>query len=103
MLDRIGQLFITGYDGRKPSREFLDFFKAEALGGVILFEENVTPHRAAEETIRTLASISPAGLPFVAVDQEGGRVCRGILGECDIAETCTGDQPTCLLDLAAGK
>jgi len=76
MLNRIGQLFITGYDGRTPSPEFLEFFESEGLGGVILFEENATPHRAAEDAIRTLATSSPSGVPFVAVDQEGGRVCR---------------------------
>lgn len=75
MLDRIGQLFIVGFDGQKPSSEFLDFIASENIGGVILFEKNCNPHKMAEETIRQISLVSK-GVPFIAVDQEGGRVCR---------------------------
>lgn len=75
MLERIGQLFITGYKGREPSDDFLDFYRTENPGGVILFEENCNPHSAAEKAIRLFHSISKK-VPFVAVDQEGGRVSR---------------------------
>jgi beta-N-acetylhexosaminidase len=75
MLERIGQLFVTGLDGPRPSKEFLEFYKAENLGGIVLFEENCTPHSLAEDTIRQIHRLSSV-TPFVAVDQEGGRVCR---------------------------
>ncbi|PKK83947.1 MAG: hypothetical protein CVT49_05845 [candidate division Zixibacteria bacterium HGW-Zixibacteria-1] len=75
MLDRIGQLFIIGFDGQKPSSEFLEFVASENIGGVILFEKNCNPHKLAEESIKQICSVSK-GVPFIAVDQEGGRVCR---------------------------
>jgi beta-N-acetylhexosaminidase len=75
MIDRIGQLFITGFGGEQPSREFLDFIASENIGGVILFEESSNPHEKAERSIRKIVAAS-AEIPFIAVDQEGGRVCR---------------------------
>lgn len=75
MIDRIGQLFITGFDGEQPSGEFLEFIASENVGGVILFEENSNPHGMAERSIRKIIAASKE-MPFIAVDQEGGRVCR---------------------------
>jgi len=75
MIDKIGQLFIIGFEGAKPSPEFLDFVESENIGGVILFEKNCTPHTLAEENIRKVIS-TVSEVPFIAVDQEGGRVCR---------------------------
>ncbi len=75
MREKIGQLFITGFKGEEPSEEFLRFYQEEKIGGVILFEDNCTPHSAAEKSIRLLHSASDK-IPFIAVDQEGGRVCR---------------------------
>lgn len=76
MLDKIGQLFITGFDTPKPSDEFLRFYTSENVGGIILFEDNCTPHHLAEDSIKRIIEISPTVVPLVGVDQEGGRVCR---------------------------
>ncbi len=86
MIEKLGQLFITGFDGAEPSDEFLEFITTENIGGVILFEENCNPHSLAEDNIRKIFSAAPAkagsGLLtektplFIGVDQEGGRVCR---------------------------
>jgi len=75
MLEKIGQLFITGYDEREPFQDFLKFLIEENIGGVILFEENSHPHTRAESFIRQINAASRE-TPFIAVDQEGGRVCR---------------------------
>lgn len=75
MIDRIGQLFIIGFDDPRPSKSFLDFIASENIGGVILFEEQCNPHSMAEDTIKEIVGISRE-VPFIAVDQEGGRVCR---------------------------
>jgi beta-N-acetylhexosaminidase len=75
MIDRIGQLFIAGFNIQEPLDEFLDFIASDNIGGVILFEKDCSPHNAAEETIRQVISASRE-MPFIAVDQEGGRVCR---------------------------
>ena len=75
MMKRIGQLFFTGFDTATPSEEFLDFYASDNIGGVILFEENCNPHSLAEESIKKILSRS-AIVPFIGVDQEGGRVSR---------------------------
>ncbi len=75
MIERLGQLFFTGFDTEKPSDEFLDFVGQEAIGGVILFEPNCNPHSLAEESIKKIQAVSTM-TPFIGVDQEGGRVCR---------------------------
>jgi len=75
MIDRIGQLFIAGFKGKQPPDDFLEFIASENIGGIILFEDACNPHNMAEETIKKVNSISKT-IPFIAVDQEGGRVCR---------------------------
>lgn len=69
--------------------EVLDDVRAGRVGGVILFDRDVTTRsperniispkqvRALSAALQAAAGASPAGLPlFVAVDQEGGRVQR---------------------------
>jgi len=75
MIERIGQLFIIGFDGAKPPDDFVEFMVSENIGGVILFEKSCTPHANAERLIKDINAVSPR-VPFIAVDQEGGRVCR---------------------------
>lgn len=75
MIEKLGQLFITGFDGAEPPDEFLEFVTTENIGGVILFEENCNPHTLAENNIRKIYSAAKTSL-FIGVDQEGGRVCR---------------------------
>ena len=75
MIDRIGQLFITGFEGETPSEDYLAFVERQNPGGVILFEENCNPHSRAEKSVQTISARNQTP-PFVAVDQEGGRVCR---------------------------
>jgi len=75
MIDRIGQLFITGFKGASPSENFLRKFASENMGGIILFSEHCNPHKLAEESISKINAVSKE-IPFIAVDQEGGRVCR---------------------------
>lgn len=72
---RIGQLFVLGFAGEEPSSEFLDFVAEEQIGGVILFEENCPTYGAARESIQRVTRRLETP-PFVAIDQEGGRVCR---------------------------
>jgi beta-N-acetylhexosaminidase len=75
ILRRIGQLFVLGFSGEVPSTEFLDFVGEEQVGGVILFEANCPTYATARESIRRISERLETP-PFVAVDQEGGRVCR---------------------------
>ena len=75
LLKRIGQLFILGFPGEEPPPAFLDFIGEEQIGGVILFEENCPTYAAARESIRRI-NLRLETPPLVAIDQEGGRVCR---------------------------
>ena len=73
---QVGQLFIIGFPGETPSAVFLNFVKEEGIGGVILFEENFPTHLQARENIDRIKALFGSAPPFIAVDQEGGRVCR---------------------------
>jgi len=79
----------SGSSGTYGVNEVLDDIRAGRVGGVILFDRDVTTGsperniispkqvRALSAALQAAAGASPAGLPlFVAVDQEGGRVQR---------------------------
>jgi len=76
ILNKIGQLFMVGYPGNKPPDAFIDFVKQEQLGGIILFEDNCGTYGNARENIEILRACYRGTPPFIAIDQEGGRVCR---------------------------
>jgi beta-N-acetylhexosaminidase len=75
MSKQLGQLFVIGFQGTTPSNTFLNFIQEEHIGGVILFGENCQSHLIARQNIEQIRS-NCSTLPFIAVDQEGGRVCR---------------------------
>ncbi len=75
--NRIGQLFVLGFKGAQPPRDFLDFIAEEKVGGVILFGQNCASYQMAADNIALIRSQYDKGsMPFIAVDQEGGRVSR---------------------------
>ncbi|MCP4685094.1 MAG: hypothetical protein GY867_06540 [bacterium] len=76
ILGKIGQLFVMGFQGERPSKHFLNFVDEEQIGGFILFEENCRTYLMARENLELLRSHCRSFVPFMAVDQEGGRVCR---------------------------
>ncbi len=76
LINSIGQLFVIGFKGATPPEPLLDFFREERIGGLILFEENCPTHAQVRENIEQVKSYLPDTPPFIAVDQEGGRVCR---------------------------
>lgn len=76
MLSKIGQLFIIGFKGAKPSNAFLNFIKEVKIGGVILFAENCPDHQTTRDNINQLKRVCSSESLFIAVDQEGGRVSR---------------------------
>lgn len=76
LLKKIGQLFIIGFADRTPSSEFLNFINEENIGGVILFKANCPTHQVVQKNIQRIKDHCCQNLPFIAVDQEGGRVCR---------------------------
>ncbi len=76
LVDAVGRLFIVGFPGEEPSDEFLHFVRETQLGGVIFFGDNCANPPAMQESIRTIRSCYEQRAPFMAIDQEGGRVCR---------------------------
>lgn len=76
MYQQLGQLFIMGFPGGEPSKAFLNFIAEEQIGGVILFADNCATHQVARQNIELIRSVYRTETPFIAIDQEGGRVCR---------------------------
>lgn len=76
VLKQIGRLFVVGFPGGTPSETFLSFVSEDAIGGVILFADNCATHLAARENIELIRGRCSDGRPLIAIDQEGGRVCR---------------------------
>lgn len=80
----LGQFFIIGFDGCEldDAHPVVEAIRGEGVGGVILFDRNVDGSRQnirspgqLRELIATLQSFAEQPL-LIAVDQEGGKVCR---------------------------
>lgn len=76
VVKKIGQLFIAGFPGAEIPQPFLNFLTEEQLGGVILFSDNCPSQTATRENIEHIKACCKLSPPFVAIDQEGGRVSR---------------------------
>lgn len=80
----LGQMFLVGFDGLKITAEhpIVEAIERDHLGGVILFDRNVDGSRQnirSPEQLRTLTGdLRKYGGEslLIAVDQEGGKVCR---------------------------
>lgn len=72
-----GQLLVGGFDGSTLPSRFAEALRQGHRGGAILFRRNVPNLPATHALCRALADVAPPDLPpFLAVDQEGGRVAR---------------------------
>lgn len=70
-----GQMVVCGFEGKSLSTETLRALSSGRLSGVILFAKNLgTPEEVRDLTdaVRSSSSLPP----FIAIDQEGGRVTR---------------------------
>ncbi|WP_227356382.1 beta-N-acetylhexosaminidase [Haladaptatus salinisoli] len=76
--EKVGQLFVAGFDGTRPTAEIEELVSERSLGGVIYFGRNVESPEQLRTLSRTLRGFVPDGGPplLVTVDQEGGRVAR---------------------------
>ncbi|MBA2939205.1 beta-N-acetylhexosaminidase [Paenibacillus sp. CGMCC 1.16610] len=76
---KIGQLFICGFDAIEPNPAITQLIEEYGLGGVIYFRRNVKDAHQLAHLSAKLQEIShhSGGQPlFIAVDQEGGMVSR---------------------------
>lgn len=71
LTEKIGQLFIVA-----PDMAVDELFRSYPIGGVVLFDRHAPDLRQTMELIEAVRLASGAIPPFVAVDQEGGRVAR---------------------------
>ena len=72
-----GQLLVVGFPGEQLPDLVVSGLRQKQLGGVILFSRNLPDWRAAWSLSRRIVSMSQRGFPpFIAIDQEGGRVQR---------------------------
>jgi beta-N-acetylhexosaminidase len=72
-----GQLIVGGFAGGDLSTSFAGELAAGRRAGAILFRRNLPTVERAAELCAELAQKAPAELvPFIGVDQEGGRVVR---------------------------
>lgn len=81
---KIGRMIMAGFKGTAPSEEISNAIKKYHVGGVILFdkdvstgmgERNIRSPRQLKELVAQLRSLSPAPL-LIAIDQEGGQINR---------------------------
>jgi beta-N-acetylhexosaminidase len=74
--ERIGQMFLVGCQGSSISpRERLVFAEYQ-FGGFILFKRNCTEPAEIARLCRDFWDLAAETPPFIAIDQEGGRVHR---------------------------
>jgi beta-N-acetylhexosaminidase len=72
-----GQVLVVGYEGPLPPSELRERAQAGALGGFILFKRNLGNAAEVAALTAALRAFFPAELPpWIAIDQEGGRVAR---------------------------
>jgi beta-glucosidase-like glycosyl hydrolase len=78
-LNKIGQLFVVGFNGKTVTPELEEFFKKYKPGGILLLSKNIESKEQLKSLTTKLQALSmkETGLPLlIAVDQEGGDVSR---------------------------
>jgi len=74
----LGQVFMLGYIGKKPSADILDWIRSRNLGGVKIFTRNVDTLTGLSHSISDMQQLARGGrfhIPlFMSTDQEGGWV-----------------------------
>ncbi|MFC5529919.1 beta-N-acetylhexosaminidase [Cohnella yongneupensis] len=73
--EKIGQLFMCGFDGVEPTAGIEALVKEYGIGGVIYFRRNLRNASQVEALSGKLQAASAVPL-FIAIDQEGGMVVR---------------------------
>jgi beta-N-acetylhexosaminidase len=74
--EKIGQMIIVGVEGEALTPEEQSFFKDYPVGGFILFAHNLKEPAQILSLCRSLWQTKGELPPFIAIDQEGGRVHR---------------------------
>ncbi len=76
---KVGQLFVIGFQGFEPSDDVKKFIKDNNMGGVIFFDRNISsPAQLGDLTneLQDLRLNQNEPQLFMSIDMEGGRVAR---------------------------
>lgn len=73
--EKVGQLFIFGFDGTTLSEEKREFLQTYKIGGVLLLSKNITNEQQLKDLITDIQTTNEIPL-FISIDQEGGIVSR---------------------------
>jgi beta-N-acetylhexosaminidase len=73
---KLGQTLIVGCQGDTLTRDEKLVFEEYAFGGFILFKQNCRSAEQISDLCRSLWNTAADAPPFLAIDQEGGRVHR---------------------------
>src|SRR5687767_4807689 len=74
--DKIGQMFVVGLTGEELTRDDERFLDEYSFGGFILFSHNLKNPEQILSLSRSLWARKQNLPPFIAIDEEGGRVHR---------------------------
>jgi len=74
--DKIGQMFLIGCQSESLTRDEQLIFSEYQFGGFILFKPNCAAPKQLVQLCRNLWGSAAGTPPFIAIDQEGGRVHR---------------------------
>tara|TARA_B100001971_G_scaffold214585_1_gene252794 strand:- start:11411 stop:12475 length:1065 start_codon:yes stop_codon:yes gene_type:complete len=72
----VGQLIISGIEGKSLSDSEKEFLESNNIGGIILFEKNYDSPAQLAELINQIQTCRDDYPLFITIDQEGGRVKR---------------------------
>jgi beta-N-acetylhexosaminidase len=73
---KVGQLFLVGIEGETLTLDERLCFEEYGFGGFILFKRNCTDAGQVATLSRALWETGDQFMPFIAIDEEGGRVHR---------------------------
>ena len=74
--EKVGQLFMIGFDGTELSPELIAWLKEYQPGGIILFSRNLVDAQQIAHLTNALQEHAPTSPFLMAIDQEGGKVSR---------------------------
>ena len=76
--EKIGQLFIFGFDNNEIDKNIIDIIQKNHIGGFVFFKENIQSVEQGLYNLNSLKEINknnPIPL-FLVIDEEGGKVSR---------------------------
>lgn len=76
--EKVGQMFIVGFDGFEVDDNIINLIKNKKVGGIILFSKNINTVDETKKLIENLNKLNGENKVklFMSVDEEGGVVSR---------------------------